>query len=207
MKQKMTIINFFWKAYKKVRPFNNYEARLEVPIELLNGIKTNPLEVLERILRYGLEQKVFGKGCYIAGVYQVQTSLGIFSRKDGKEVRLIDWNKGCSEKLVKFETYEEAFEEFEESEQPIEKKPSLMPSKIVEQIPYCLESKLEELSVDDGMETWKDYPAEFPVSEAEYMLSTYYEDGHVNCWALEEKEPDAKQEVRELKAFIKKFKK
>lgn len=124
MKQKMTIINFFWKAYKKVRPFNNYEARLEVPIELLNGIKTNPLEVLERILRYGLEQKVFGKGCYIAGVYQVQTSLGIFSRKDGKEVRLIDWNKGCSEKLVKFETYEEAFEEFEESEQPIEKDPA-----------------------------------------------------------------------------------
>ena len=97
--------------------------------------------------------------------------------------------------------------EGDQEESPEEKKPSLMPSKIVEQIPYCLESKLEELSADDGMETWKDYPAEFPVSEAEYMLSTYYEDGHVNCWALEEKEPDAKQEVRELKAFIKKFKK
>ena len=102
--------------------------------------------------------------------------------------------------------YEGDQEESQEESQE-EKKPSLMPSKIVEQIPYCLESKLEELSADDGMETWKDYPAEFPVSEAEYMLSTYYEDGHVNCWALEEKEPDAKQEVRELKTFIKKFNK
>jgi hypothetical protein len=124
MKPKMTVINFFWKAYKKIRPFNKYEASLEVPVELLNGIETNPLEVLERILRYGLEQRVIGKGCYIAGVYQVQTSEGVFSRKDDKEVRLIDWNKGCSEKLVKFETYEEAFEEIEESEQPIEKDPT-----------------------------------------------------------------------------------
>jgi hypothetical protein len=92
-------------------------------------------------------------------------------------------------------------------ESPEEKKSDLMPSKMVKEIPYCLESKLEELSADDGLETWKEYPAAFPVSEAEYMLSTYYEDGHGNCDMLNEKEAPAPQEVRELKAFIKKFKK
>ena len=73
-------------------------------------------------------------------------------------------------------------------------------------VPPVLESKLEELSVDDGMDTWKDYPSEEIIYEAEYMLSTYYEDGHVNAWALDDKDPDAKREVRELKAFIRKFK-
>lgn len=120
--KKMTKVDFFFKAYKKIRPFNNYEARLDVPEEMLDGIKDDPISVLENLLHYGLEQKAFGKGCYIAGVYQVQTSAGIFSRKDGKEVRLIDWNKGCSPKLVKFESWEdlEEKEETQKIEDPVE---------------------------------------------------------------------------------------
>jgi len=140
----MTKIDFFFKAYKKIRPFNNYEARLDVPEELLKGIQDNPISVLENILHYGLEKKAFGKGCYVAGVYQVQTSVGIFSRKDGKEVRLIDWNKGCSSKLVKFESWED----LEGKEKPL---------KNDDPVEDIIEDIEEDLIHPDDLKMWAKY--------------------------------------------------
>ena len=59
--------------------------------------------------------------------------------------------------------------------------------------------------------TPEDYPDEELVSEAEYRLSTYFENGHVNNDEMRigddaECNKIAKKDIRMLKAFIKKYK-
>lgn len=71
---------------------------------------------------------------------------------------------------------------------------------------------LDNISSDDGKE-WADYTDAEIVNEAEYVLHTFFEDGHYNGQALsgdlEDGEYDqkwARGEVRKLKALIKKYK-
>ena len=75
-----------------------------------------------------------------------------------------------------------------------------------------LYATLEGISTDDGKEI-EDYTDAEIVHEAEYVLSTFYEAGHINGDALSgdlEDEPYdqkwARGEVRKLNALIKKFK-
>ncbi len=63
----------------------------------------------------------------------------------------------------------------------------------------------------DTKRAFSEIPDEEIVSEAEYVLSCFFESGHINNAALngEEKTPYtqtwARSEVRKLKAFIKKY--
>ena len=75
-----------------------------------------------------------------------------------------------------------------------------------------LYATLENISADDGKE-FEDYTDAEIVHEAEYVLSTFYEAGHINGDALSGDLEDgpydqkwAQGEVRKLKALIKKFK-
>jgi hypothetical protein len=75
-----------------------------------------------------------------------------------------------------------------------------------------LYATLENISADDHKE-FEDYTDAEIVHEAEYVLSTFHEAGHINGDALSgESEDDpcnqkwAQGEVRKLKALIKKFK-
>ena len=94
----------FFKAWKKIKPFNDYEATIEVPS---NQFGDDEMKNLENIIR----RAPVGKGTYQTGVFQVQTDYGIYSRKDGREVRLIDWDRGCSSKLVQFKTWKQLVKE------------------------------------------------------------------------------------------------
>jgi|DEB0MinimDraft_3_1074331.scaffolds.fasta_scaffold104301_2 DNA primase len=71
---------------------------------------------------------------------------------------------------------------------------------------------LDNISADDGKE-WDDYTDAEIVDEAEYVLHTFYEDGHYNGQALSGENEDgeydqkwARGEVRKLKSLIKKYK-
>jgi hypothetical protein len=74
----------------------------------------------------------------------------------------------------------------------------------------ALRRDFENICVDDRKEI-SDYTNDEIVSEAEYVLSTYFESGHGNNDALNgeygsDEERVAKQDVRRLKALIKKYK-
>jgi len=75
-----------------------------------------------------------------------------------------------------------------------------------------LSTTLENISSDDNKEI-EDYTDAEIVHEAEYVLSTFYEAGHINADALSGDVDEesynqkwARGEVRKLKALIKKFK-
>ena len=75
-----------------------------------------------------------------------------------------------------------------------------------------LYATLENISADDGKE-FEDYTDAEIVHEAEYVLSTFHEAGHINGDALSGEVEDgpydrkwARGEVRKLNALIKKFK-
>jgi len=73
-----------------------------------------------------------------------------------------------------------------------------------------LSTTLENISLDDDKEI-EDYTDAEIVHEAEYVLSTFYEGGHINGDALSGdngayEQKWARGEVRKLKALIKKFK-
>jgi hypothetical protein len=75
-----------------------------------------------------------------------------------------------------------------------------------------LYATLEGISADDGKEI-EDYTDAEIVHEAEYVLSTFHEAGHINGDALSGEVEDgpydqkwARGEVRKLNALIKKFK-
>jgi len=68
----------------------------------------------------------------------------------------------------------------------------------------------ECICADDKKEP-EDYTDEEIVSEAEYRLSTYFEDGHINSDEMRmgddpESNKIARKDIRMLKAFIKKYK-
>lgn len=68
----------------------------------------------------------------------------------------------------------------------------------------------ECICADDKKEP-EDYTDEEIVSEAEYRLSTYFEDGHINSDEMRmgddpESNKTARKDIRMLKAFIKKYK-
>ena len=67
---------------------------------------------------------------------------------------------------------------------------------------------LQNISTDDGKEI-EDYAPQEVIAEARYVLSCFYEDGHVNNEWLnsdnKDERRDAQQEVRALKSFIKKY--
>jgi hypothetical protein len=74
----------------------------------------------------------------------------------------------------------------------------------------ALRRDFENICVDDCKEI-SDYTNDEIVGEAEYVLSTYFEGGHSNNDALNgeygsDEERVAKQDVRRLKALIKKYK-
>lgn len=63
----------------------------------------------------------------------------------------------------------------------------------------------------DDKKNPEDYTDEEIVSEAEYRLSTYFEEGHINSDEMRmgddpEMNKTAKKDIRMLKAFIKKYK-
>jgi hypothetical protein len=96
--------DLFFKAWKKIKPFNNYEVTIEVPAKKFGD---DEMQNLEMIIR----SAPIGKGTYQTGVFQVQTEYGIYTRKDNREVRLIDWERGCSSKLVQFKTWKQLVKE------------------------------------------------------------------------------------------------
>ncbi len=68
----------------------------------------------------------------------------------------------------------------------------------------------ECICADDKKEP-EDYTDEEIVSEAEYRLSTYFEDGHINSDEMRmgddlEMSKIARKDIKMLKAFIKKYK-
>ena len=68
----------------------------------------------------------------------------------------------------------------------------------------------ECICADDKKEP-EDYTDEEIVSEAEYRLSTYFEDGHINSDEMrlgDDREANkiARKDIKMLKAFIKKYK-
>ena len=68
----------------------------------------------------------------------------------------------------------------------------------------------ETICEDDKKEP-SDYTDEEIVSEAEYRLSTYFEDGHINSDEMrlgDDREANkiARKDIKMLKAFIKKYK-
>lgn len=66
---------------------------------------------------------------------------------------------------------------------------------------------LENICGDDGIKI-SDAEDWYLIDEAEYVLSTFFEDGHIrNMWLTDEDgdAKEAKAEVRALKAFIKKY--
>jgi hypothetical protein len=66
---------------------------------------------------------------------------------------------------------------------------------------------LQNISTDDGKEI-KDYTPQEVIAEARYVLSCFYEGGHLNNEWLnsdnKDERRDALNEVKALKAFIKK---
>ena len=82
----------------------------------------------------------------------------------------------------------------------------------IPEMQYAFECICEDDSKSQGREvTPEDYSDEELVSEAEYRLSTYFEDGHVNNDEMRmgddpESNKIAQKDIRMLKAFIKKYK-
>lgn len=74
-----------------------------------------------------------------------------------------------------------------------------------------LEHTLQNISCDDNKEI-EDYTQEELVHEAKYVLSCFYEGGHINNEALTGESPDdyyniawAKREIKYLNKFISKY--
>jgi len=71
-----------------------------------------------------------------------------------------------------------------------------------------LSISLDNISTDDGKEI-EDYTPQEIIAEARYVLSCFYEGGHLNNeWLnsdIKEDRKNAQQEVRALKSFIKKY--
>jgi hypothetical protein len=72
---------------------------------------------------------------------------------------------------------------------------------------YELHFSLDNISTDDGKEI-EDYTPQEVIAEARYVLSCFYEGGHLNNEWLnsdnKDERRDALNEVKALKAFIKK---
>jgi predicted nucleic acid-binding protein len=70
-----------------------------------------------------------------------------------------------------------------------------------------LSISLDNISTDDGKEI-EDYTPQEIIAEARYVLSCFYEGGHLNNeWLnshIKEDRKEAQQEVKALKSFIKK---
>jgi len=66
---------------------------------------------------------------------------------------------------------------------------------------------MQNISTDDGKEI-EDYTPQEVIAEARYVLSCFYEGGHLNNEWLnsdnKDERKDAQREVRALKSFIKK---
>ena len=73
---------------------------------------------------------------------------------------------------------------------------------------YELHFSLDNISTDDGKEI-EDYTPQEVIAEARYVLSCFYEGGHLNNeWLnshIKEDRKSAQQEVKALKSFIKKY--
>ena len=73
---------------------------------------------------------------------------------------------------------------------------------------YELHDSLDRISTDDGKAV-EDYTMQQVLSEAYYVLSCFYEDGHVNNDLLNSDIKDERQqalkEIKVLKSFIKKY--
>ena len=73
---------------------------------------------------------------------------------------------------------------------------------------YELHDSLDRISSDDG-KAIEDYTMQQVLSEAYYVLSCFYEDGHVNNDLLNSDIKDERQqalkEIKVLKSFIKKY--
>ena len=71
-----------------------------------------------------------------------------------------------------------------------------------------LHFSLDNISTDDGKEI-EDYTPQEVIAEARYVLSCFYESGHVNNEWLnsdnKDERRDALKEVKALKSFIKKY--
>jgi len=67
---------------------------------------------------------------------------------------------------------------------------------------------MQNISTDDGKEI-EDYTPQEIIAEARYVLSCFYEGGHLNNeWLnshIKEDRKSAQQEVKALKSFIKKY--
>jgi hypothetical protein len=73
---------------------------------------------------------------------------------------------------------------------------------------YELWFSMQNISTDDGKEI-EDYTPQEVIAEARYVLSCFYEGGHLNNEWLnsdnKDERRDALNEVKALKAFIKKY--
>ena len=82
----------------------------------------------------------------------------------------------------------------------------------IPEMQFAFECICADDSKPQGREvTPEDYSDEEIVSEAEYRLSTYFEDGHINSDEMRmgddpESNKIARKDIRMLKAFIKKYK-
>jgi hypothetical protein len=73
---------------------------------------------------------------------------------------------------------------------------------------YELYYSMQNISTDDGKEI-EDYTPQEIIAEARYVLSCFYEGGHLNNEWLnsdnKDERRDALKEVKALKSFIKKY--
>jgi len=85
-------------------------------------------------------------------------------------------------------------------------------AKAIPEMQFAFECICADDSKSQGREvTPEDYSDDELVSEAEYRLSTYFEDGHVNNDEMRmgdepESNKIAQKDIKMLKAFIKKYK-
>ena len=96
----MIRVDGFYKAYKRVRPYNVYTDSLMVPESKFTGNSAADCEMLLRLLPFGI-------GTAQTGVFEIQTDRGIYKRKDGRDIRLMRGDKTVSARLVGFKSWEQ----------------------------------------------------------------------------------------------------
>tara|TARA_S200002703_G_scaffold95265_1_gene82280 strand:- start:1913 stop:2242 length:330 start_codon:yes stop_codon:yes gene_type:complete len=98
--KKLVRVDGFYKAYKRVRPYNVYTETITVLADAFSGDAVADCEMLLRLLPFGI-------GTAQTGVFEIQTDKGIYKRKDGRDIRLMRGDKTVSPRLVGFKTWEQ----------------------------------------------------------------------------------------------------
>ncbi len=104
--EKLVRVDGFYKAYKRVKPYNIYTDSIMVPEDAFTGDAAADCEMLCRKLPFGI-------GTAQTGIFEVQTDAGIYKRKDGQDIRLQRPDCTVSPRLVCFKTWDEIWAEDE----------------------------------------------------------------------------------------------